>query len=145
MESKVYSSPELITKALNGKGSIDVEGCLVLFPKYMLKLSELGKELIVTGDKIGDRKACNIIIQGALKRNSVELCDVLVYNIEKKKWIAIEIVDDGELIIKRKGYDSYSYFVELRDFDIYDLNAKYLTNALLNYVRIHSSASLSVR
>ena len=110
-----------------------------------MKLSDLGKEMFITGDKIGDRKACSIIVEGALNRDSIELCDVLIYNLEKKVWMAINVEDGAELIIKRKGYDSYSYYDTLRNFDIYDVNSKNLTNALINYVRIYSSANLSIR
>jgi ASC-1-like (ASCH) protein len=141
----VETSPSVIQKICANKGSIDVEGCLVLFPKYMLKLSSLGKEIFVTGDKIGDRKACSIIVEGALNRETIELCDVLVFNLEKKVWIAINVESSGELTIKRKGYDSYSYYIKLRDFDSYETDAKSLTNALTNYVRIYSSANLSIR
>lgn len=138
-------NPKLIAKSVEVSGHVDVEGCLVLFPKYMLKLIELGKEIIVTDDKIGDRKACKILISGALKEESEEICDLLIYNIEKKTWLALNVADNCRVKVKRKGYDYYNYYPELKNLSQFDVDSQIKINALVNYVRIYSSASLSIK
>ena len=138
-------NPRLNVRNIEQNGNLDVEGCLVLFPKYMLKLIELDKELYITGDKIGDRKACKILVCGALEQESDEICDVLVYNIEAKVWCAINIVDNCRISIRRKGYDYYSYYPQLKQIKKTDVDFKQRLNALVNFVRIYSSASISVR
>lgn len=135
----------LVSKFVESSGSLDVEGCLVLFPKYMLKLIELGKDIIVTGDKIGDRKACKILITSALNEENEEICDILVYNIENKSWIALNISDDCVVRVKRKGYDYYDYYPQFKYLDDCDFDYKVKLNALINYVRIYSSANLTIR
>ena len=138
-------NPRLILKSVEVSGNVDVEGCLVLFPKYMLKLVELGKEIIVTDDKIGDRKVCKILISGALKEDNEEICDILIYNIEKKTWLALNVADNCIIKVKRKGYDYYNYYPELKNLNQFDIDSQIKINALVNYVRIYSSASLSIK
>ena len=138
-------NPRLISKSVEVSGNVDVEGCLVLFPKYMLKLVELGKEIIVTDDKIGDRKVCKILISGALKEDNEEICDILIYNIEKKTWLALNVADNCIIKVKRKGYDYYNYYPELKNLNQFDIDSQIKINALVNYVRIYSSASLSIK
>lgn len=138
-------NPRLISKSVEVNGNVDVEGCLVLFPKYMLKLVELGKEIIVTDDKIGDRKACKILISGALNEDNEEICDILIYKIEKKTWLALNVTDNCIIKVKRKGYDYYNYYPELKNLSQFDSDLQIKTNALVNYVRIYSSASLSIK
>lgn len=138
-------NPKLVVRSIEVNGNVDVEGCLVLFPKYMLTLVELGKEIIVTGDKIGDRKACKILISGALGLNSKEICDVLIYNIEEKAWIAVNVADNCIIRVRRKGYDYYDYYPELKSLNKSEMDYQIKLNALINYVRIYSSTSLSIR
>lgn len=145
MQTNNNVNPKLVSKSIEVNGNVDVEGCLVLFPKYMLKLVELGKEIIVTDDKIGDRKACKILISGALKQDNEEICDVLIYNIEKKTWLAVNVADNCIIRVKRKGYDYYDYYPEFKNLNHSDLDFQVKINALINYVRIYSSASLSIR
>ena len=143
--NNIIKNPTLVKRTVERSGNLDVEGCLVLFPKYMLKLIELDKELYITDDKIGDRKACKILVCGALEQDSNEVCDILVYRIEEKVWCAFDVNDNCVVSIRRKGYDYYSYYPQLKYINKIDINYRQQLNALVNYVRIYSSASISVR
>lgn len=133
------------TVTIQENRSLDVEGRLILFPKYMKKLMDLGKQVIITGDKIGDRKAVSVLMNSIMEIEDNAFCDVLVFGLANKTWLAINIEGDVDLTITRSGYDSYKYYPELLELSKFDTNFEIYTNMLINYVRIYSSASVVIK
>lgn len=139
MQINTATKPLVYTISENGKAT-SLDDKLVIFPRYVKCLVENNVSVVVQGDRIAERKLTSMMMSWIMYPER-KVPDIALFDVNQREWVYFFVKEDCTFKMRRKGYDYLEYFPSLMD-DVY--NPVHM-NMLKNFVKVYSSAKVSIR
>lgn len=122
---------------------LNIEGKLVIFPRYTYYLQKQGYTIIQRNDKLSNRKLNEYLMQANLANvlgKEVNLPDFAVYS--EGSWKEYGNLKYDAVQLDAGKYGSYIYYTNVLDGAGY--NDKATNNLIIGFLNLYSSAKLKV-
>ena len=122
---------------------LNIEGKLIIFPRYTFYLQDIGCKIIQKGDKLSNRQLNEYLIKANLAKvlnQDFTLPDIAVY--AEGKWKEYACHKYAGVRIDAGKYGNYVYYPQvIGSMNITDSNAK---NMIIAFLTQYSSAKLNI-
>lgn len=122
---------------------LNIEGKLVIFPRYTYYLQDQGYTIIQRNDKLSNRKLNEYLMQANLASvlgKEVKLPDFAVYS--EGKWSEYGNLKYEAVQLDAGKYGSYIYYTSILNNNGY--GDKATNNLIIGFLNLYSSAKLKV-